>query len=127
MDSDGAAWARLDIDAAIDTALGLTVPLYDGARLHISASPGAVVVDGDSGTSRATPQALAEEMVAVVMRQLRLRRLGGPMVIDFPRLTQDGQRHIHAMMRDAARLDPAKPALHGLPAAGFTPWRGPGN
>ena len=102
-------------------------PLADGARLHLNAPPGAVVVDGDSGSSQAAPQQLAEIMVEEVMRQLRLRRHGGPIVIDFPRLSPQGQKAIHGMMRDAARLDPAKPALHGFTRGGLytmaRPWQ----
>lgn len=124
-DDDGKLWAEYGIDDAIDDALSPHIALPDGGYLHIATPPGAAVIDGDSATSRLAPQKLAEAMVPELMRQLRLRRIAGPIVIDFPRLSPEGQKYIHQMMKDEAKKDDAKPALHGFTRGGlYTMARG---
>jgi len=127
-DATGDLWARYDIDAAINTACQSIVSLPEGGVVQINTPPGAAVIDGDSGDSRLAPFDLAKAMVPLLMRQLRLRRIGGPIVIDFPRLPPDQQKQIHHRMKTEARLDPLKPSLHGFTRGGLytmaRPWQG---
>jgi len=127
-DATGDLWARYEIDAAIDAACQSIMPLPEGGVMQINTPPGAAVIDGDSGDSRLAPYELAMVMVPHAMRQLRLRRIGGPIVIDFPRITPDEQKHIHNAMKAEAKRDPLKPALHGFTRGGLytmaRPWRG---
>ena len=126
-DDDGSLWAQYDIDLDLEYARSPQVNLDGGGRIVISTPPGAAVIDGDSADSRLAPYALAQQMVPAVMRQLRLRRIGGPIVIDFPRLDNAGMKSVDQMMRDAARQDPLKPSLHGFTRGGLytmaRPWR----
>lgn len=126
-DRDGAAWGKAAIDAQLAAALSPSMMLEGGGAIHLATPPGAAVVDGDSGDALLAPQVLAAAMVAPVMRQLRLRRIGGPIVIDFPRLTPDGQQEIHRAMKLAAKDDAVKLSLHGWTRGGLytlaRPWQ----
>ena len=126
-DQDGALWAAHDLDDQLTAAQTPFLDLPGGGRLAITTPPGAAVIDGDSATSRLAPLALAEHMVPTLMRQLRLRRIGGPIVIDFPRLDAKGQHTIHALIKAEAKNDPHKPSLHGFTRGGLytmaRPWR----
>ncbi len=126
-DMDGAHWAALNIDDQLAAAHQPYLRLPDGGNIAISTPPGAAVIDGDSADSRLAPLALAEKMVPQLMRQLRLRRIGGPIVIDFPRLDPQGQHAIHNLLKAEAKNDPYKPSLHGFTRGGLytmaRPWR----
>lgn len=126
-DDDGKLWAEYEVEEALEAALNPYLDLPKGGRIAISTPPGAAVIDGDSGASQLPPMALAEDMVPEVMRQLRLRRIGGPIVIDFPRLSPDEMKTIHKAMQGEAKKDSLKPSLHGFTRGGLytmaRPWR----
>ncbi len=70
------------IAADIETALASEVPLPGGGRLLIERCAAATMIDVDSGSSAA--QASVNRAAArVIARQIRLRNLAGPMVVDF--------------------------------------------
>ncbi len=112
-DDDGQLWAEYDIDGMLDAAYQSVIELPEGS-LHIATPPGAAVVDID-GT--AAPFVLSKMAIAPMLRQLRLRRAAGPIVIDFPRLTPDQQNQIHSLMKDACKGE--KAALHGFTKGGL--------
>ena len=126
-DDDGKLWAEYEVEEALEAVLNPYLDLPKGGRIAISTPPGAAVIDGDSGASQLPPMALAEDMVPEVMRQLRLRRIGGPIVIDFPRLSPDEMKTIHKAMQVEAKKDSLKPSLHGFTRGGLytmaRPWR----
>ncbi len=62
-DHDGRSWADADIDQHIDIALSPSLVLPEGGILHLSTPPGAAVIDGDSGSSRLSPDTLASDMI----------------------------------------------------------------
>jgi len=127
MDDDGRAWEEFGLEDALEEALATTVPLPAGGVIHISTPPGAAVIDGDSGADTISPMPLALAMVPQAARHLRLRRIGGPVVIDFPRLGGKDRRRISQLMADAVYDDPCRPRCHGFTEGGlFTltrPWR----
>ena len=126
-DNDGSLWRQYDLDLHLEQALHPHLNLAEGGQIVISTPPGAAIIDGDSTNSRLAPLALAKVMVPFVMRQIRLRRIGGPIVIDFPRLDDNGRKTIHMMMRAEAKKDPLKPSLHSFTRGGLytmaRPWR----
>ena len=127
-DADLSYWHEFGVEEALEEALAPQLDLKEGGRIAISTPPGAAVIDGDSGPSQLAPFALAQHMITPVMRQLRLRRIGGPIVIDFPRLNPAEAKIIHQSMQAEAKKDNAKPALHGFTRGGLytmaRPWRG---
>jgi ribonuclease G len=85
-------FARHDTDAQIDAALGPTVALPGGGNIVIETTAALTAIDVNSGDSAATPADLDRIAATEIARQLRLRAIGGIVVIDFPRLTERDQR-----------------------------------
>ena len=113
-----AEWS-IDLDAVFDAALAQTLALPGGGSLHIEESRAAVLIDVDSGTPQAGSAeraALAVNLAAAsaIARQLRLRQLGGGIIIDFIGL--DGTRpreRVRRAMVAALVGDPAQPEVLG--------------
>jgi ribonuclease G len=115
---DPDAWP-LDIDGAIDAALASKVELEGGAALRIDETEAAVLIDVDSGTPDRGPAArttLAANLAAAaaIARQIRLRNLGGGIVVDFVGLEGRGLRErVRQALTDALASDPALPQILG--------------
>ena len=126
-DGDGKAWHDAEIDSQLEAALRSSVGLAGGGVLHVNTPPGAAVFDGDSGEGELAPRALAEAMIPEVARALMLRRIGGPVVVDFPRLDGATRRVVHNGMEDALAGDPVGARCHGFASGGLytmtRPWR----
>jgi Ribonuclease G/E len=109
----------VDLDALFDEALSPTVALPGDGSLHVEPTRAAVLVDIDSGTPEAgSPErtALAVDLAAAetVARQLRLRNLGGGIVVDFVGLDDRGARErVRAALARALAADPLRPQLLG--------------
>ena len=109
----------VDLDALIEAALAPTLALAGGGSLHIEESRAAVLIDVDTGTPESGPAERAALKVnlaaaAAIARQLRLRQLGGGIVIDFAAL--DGRRpreRVHRALEAALAGDPAQPRILG--------------
>jgi ribonuclease G len=109
----------IDLDALFDEALSPTVALAGGGSVHIEAVRAATLIDVDSGTPESgSPEqtALTVNIAAavVVARQLRLRRLGGSIVVDFVGLDDRGARErVRAALARALAADRARPEILG--------------
>jgi ribonuclease G len=109
----------LDLDALFETALLPSLALTDGGSLHIAETRAAVLIDVDTGTPEAGSlerAALAVNLAAAaaIARQLRLRQLGGGVVIDFAALEARGPREqVRQAMTAALAGDPAEPRVLG--------------
>jgi Ribonuclease G/E len=119
IDHDGRLWADADIDQQIDIALNPSLTMPEGGILHISTPPGAAVIDGDSGTSRLSPDALASAMITPLARQIQLRRIAGAIVVDFPRMDHAGKDRIHQIMLAECADDPLRPMCYGWTKGGL--------
>jgi ribonuclease G len=108
-----------DLDAAFEAALSPTLALPGGGTLHIAEEAAAVVMDVDTGTPEGGSfdrSAMAVNLAAatVIARQLRLRQLGGGIVVDFAAL--DGRQprdRVRRAMEAALAADPTKPQVLG--------------
>jgi ribonuclease E len=103
-------FSRFQIEHQIETAYSRTVPLPSGGAIVIDHTEGAGRVDVNS--ARATKGADIEETATrtnleaadEVARQLRLRDLGGLIVIDFIDMeSAKNQREVEQRLRDALR------------------------
>ena len=109
----------LDLDATFDAALLPTVALSGGGSVHIEDARAAVLVDVDTGspeTGSAERTAMAANLAAtaVIARQLRLRQLGGGILVDFAALEGRGPRErVRQAMTAALAADPARPQVLG--------------
>ncbi|HEX9768636.1 MAG TPA: Rne/Rng family ribonuclease [Kiloniellales bacterium] len=104
-------FARYGIDDEVASLLDARVALKSGAAITIERTRALVAVDVDSaGAAGAAGRALAVnlEAAAEIARQLRLRSIGGLVVIDFIGMAGEGARaRVMAALGDALAADPA--------------------
>ncbi len=109
----------VDLDSALAAALMPDVALPGGGSLHIEESRAAVLIDVDTGTPEGASlerAALAANLAATatIARQLRLRQIGGGIVVDFAALDGRPRREqIRQAMAAALTGDPAQPQVLG--------------
>jgi len=95
-EGEAALFERHGVEAAIEAALGPRLMLPGGGWLSIESTEALTAIDVNAGAAAAGERrqavALATnlEAAAEIARQLRLRRLGGLVVIDFLRLDEAG-------------------------------------
>jgi ribonuclease G len=91
----------VDLDEEVETSLGV-VAAFEGGRLSIEPTRAMTVIDID-GQGQPTKVNLAA--VPEIARQLRLRRIGGPVAIDFVTMSkaQDRKRIETALRQALAR------------------------
>lgn len=118
LDGDASAFAQLGLNEALEAALGPAVPLPGGGRLIIEPTAACVAIDVDGG-GRAP---LETDLAAVneIARQVRLRNLGGSIVIDFVDLPHKHERHrLEESLKRAFRHDPAPVEVHPMSPLGI--------
>ena len=109
----------LDLEALFDSALAPSVPLPGGGAIHIDEARAAVLIDVDTGspeTGSAERSARRANLAAarMIARQLRLRQLGGGIVVDFAALDAPRERErVRQAIAAALAGDPARPQLLG--------------
>ena len=108
-------FARFDLEPQIDRIYERAVPLPAGGSLVIDRTEALTAVDVNSG--RATRAASQEETALQtnleaareVARQLRLRDIGGLVVVDFIDMrSQKSQRKVEKELREAMKADKAR-------------------
>ncbi len=109
----------IDLAAAFEEALAPGVALGERGALAIAATRAGVLIDVDSGTPETgAPErtALAVNLAAAeaIARHLRLRNLGGGIIVDFVGLEGRGERaRVRAALAAALAADPAGPQILG--------------
>jgi Ribonuclease G/E len=109
----------IDLDGLFEAALAPSLAVPGGGSLHIEESRAVVLIDVDTGmpeAGSAERAALAVNRAAaqVIARQLRLRQLGGGIVVDFVGLDESRLRErLRRAMAAALVGDPAQPKILG--------------
>jgi Ribonuclease G/E len=113
----------VDLDAVFEAALSPSLTITQGGTVHIEATRAATLVDVDTGTpgtGSAQRAALAANRAAarLIARELRLRNIGGAVIIDFVGLARDAGRRGHRdeirqALEAALANDPMKPQSLG--------------
>src|SRR5439155_11244325 len=102
-----------------DQALSERIALHGGGSIHIEATRAAVLIDVDTGTADGgSPEraglAVNLAAAAAIARQIRLRNLGGGIVIDFVGLDRRASRErVRAAFTAALAPDPRAPQVLG--------------
>ena len=103
------------VEAAIDRILDPCVPLASGGQLVIEHTEAMTTIDVNSGTGldsvtrEATALRTNLEAAAAIPHQLRLRNIGGIVIVDFVGMTCDGHRNaVHATLVRGAQDDPVR-------------------
>ncbi|MBI3446231.1 MAG: ribonuclease E/G [Magnetospirillum sp.] len=109
---------RSDLDEVLAAALDPVVPLPSGGRLVIETTAALTTMDVDSGSDR--PSQANEEAVSVLARQVRLRGLGGQMVVDF--VSGKDRKPLYRLaeaLKAALAADPIPSHVFGVTALGL--------
>lgn len=120
---DGALFRERDIDGALIEAMARHAPLPGGGTLVIDETEALVAIDIDAGGDRAAtdnPDGFAAEVRLEIARQIRLRRLAGLILIDFPRIAGEAARRaLVAALEPALSRDGEAITIHGWTRAGL--------
>src|SRR5438067_9472188 len=109
----------IDLDAEFAAALAPSLGLPGGGTIQIAETAAAVLIDVDTGTpdeGSAERGALAANLAAVqaIARQLRLRQLGGGIIVDFVGLEgRSAREKVRQALAAALAGDPAQPEVLG--------------
>lgn len=110
---------RFDLDGEIAGLAERVVPLRGGGSIVIDRTEAMTVVDVNGG-ERANPLATNLEAARQVARQLRLRNLGGIVVVDFIDMRGPGDRErLLAELTDAVAGDPVAVEVYGMTRLGL--------
>jgi ribonuclease G len=109
----------IDLDAVFEGALSATLALPGDGSVHFEATRAGMLIDVDSGTPETgSPErtGLIANLAAAatIARQIRLRNLGGGVVVDFVGLdSRSAREKVRAALAEALAPDPAAPQLLG--------------
>lgn len=112
------AFAATGVDAALAKEAAREVPLAKGGKLIIEETAACVAIDVDGGGRDALGVDL--EAAAVIGRLVRLRNLGGTLVVDFVDLQAKQQRlQVEETLRRAFKGDPLPVQIYPMSPLGI--------
>lgn len=103
--SDGAVFAKEDLDSQIDRALARRLQLSNGTALTFDETEALAAIDVDIAGAAENPKAwpqLFQNMTEDLAAEIRLRRLSGLVLVDFPKLPAKADRDRVAEAMQAA-------------------------
>ncbi len=115
----------LRLDDAIDKLESRVAWLEGGAYVLIEQVETMTVIDVNSGKNVAVKDkgraadTINEAALYTVMKQLRLRNIGGMVVIDFLRGSKDGQTRLLKKMKEVGARDPRRVEIYGFTKMGL--------
>lgn len=120
---DGILFQERDIDGALVSATHRRAQLPGGGALIIDETEALVAIDVDAGGDRAAtdnPSGFAAQTGLEIARQMRLRRLAGLILIDFPRIGGErARRALVTALEPALGRDGDVVTIHGWTRAGL--------
>jgi Rne/Rng family ribonuclease len=120
LEPDEPAFTQTEVDQALEEALAREVPLPGGGRILIEPTAAFVAIDVDGGGRAPLDVDLAA--AAEIARQVRLRNLGGTIIVDFVDLPSRPERQrLEEALRKAFKHDPAPLEIHQMSSLGIVP------
>ncbi len=120
---DGSLFRERDIDGSLIEAMSRRAPLPGGGTLVIDETEALVAIDIDAGSDRAAtenPGGFAVKAGLEIARRIRLRRLAGLILIDFPRIGGEGARRaLITSLEPALSRNGEAITIHGWTRAGL--------
>jgi ribonuclease G len=118
------------LDEAVDDALQANVPLPNGGCLWCQRTHALWAIDLDSAgysnlKAEDMMQALVMDALPEMIRQIRLRAMGGALCIDLPRLGSKAGKTFLTRFADACADDPRAPEIMGFTRGGLLELRVP--
>lgn len=120
-----AAWHAAHVQEQLQEALNRTVPLPGGGSLVIDQREALTTIDVNSGkfiSQSDRSLALRQNLLACapIARQIRLRNLGGIILIDFIDMAEEDERmQVIALMETELARERGKNVLHGFTSLGL--------
>lgn len=114
---DGPLFGLYRVEEEIDSALAAEVPLAGGGRMTIETTAALTAIDIDSGRGRADEA--NRKAVAAIARHLRLRGIGGQVVIDFVSLRRGTPHRLAEALKEAVAADPVPTQIFGVSRLGL--------
>ncbi len=125
-DEDRPMFARFGVDEEIARALDKKVSLKSGGHLVIEQTEAMITIDVNTGGylgSKNLEETVFRtnlEAAAIIPRQLRLRNLGGIIVVDFIDMEdEEHQRQVLRALEKAAETDAARMRIEGFSSLGL--------
>lgn len=112
-------FAALEIDGELAEACTPEIMLSGGGRLFIEPTRALTAIDIDSGGDSRRPEAVVIEGLQAAARLIRLRNLGGLIVIDPPRLAAASLNRALAAFKQALSSDPVASDILGPTRGGL--------
>jgi len=114
---DGALFGLYRVEEEIESALAAEVPLAGGGRMTIESTAALTAIDVDSGGGRADEA--NRKAVAAIARHLRLRGIGGQVVIDFVSVRRGSPHRLAEALKEAVAADPVPTQIFGVSRLGL--------
>lgn len=94
--------------------------LTHGANIILQETPALVAIDVNRGADRRSNLSINLDAAEEIMRQIRLRNLGGIIIIDFLKMggKKEGEQLVD-ILKSSAEADPCTVQIHGLTALGL--------
>ena len=114
-DAEEGSFARHGIDAKIEGLATGFEPLPGGGHMYVEPTRALVSIDVNTGADTSPAAGLKANVAATrsLPRALRVRGLGGQIVIDFAPLSKRDRRQIESIAKAAFRNDPVETTLVG--------------
>ncbi len=118
--TDAGSFAREGVLDEIATLRRAEVALGDGS-MFVEPTRALVAVDVNTGGDTSPAASLKVNLAAsrLLPRALRLRGLGGQVVVDFAPMPKGQRRQVEQSLRDSFRSDPIETSLNGWTAMGL--------
>jgi len=96
-----------EMDEIVEEALQPNVPFGNGSMLHIERTKVCWVIDVDSGKSTASLGQINQDAIPEILRQIRLKNMGGLILVDFAGTKRAGvKRELEKQIRAQLATDP---------------------
>lgn len=121
VDADAGSFARHGVDEMIETLLSPRVALPAGASMLIEPTSALVAVDVNTGGDSSPAAGLKANLAALrdLPRQLRLRGLGGQIVIDPAPCPKKDRRQLEQVLKAALKRESVETIVAGWTALGL--------
>jgi Rne/Rng family ribonuclease len=115
------AFAAFGVEELVDALLSPRVPLPGGGHMMVEPTRALIAVDVNTGPDTSPAAGLKANIAAArdLPRQLRLRGLGGQVVVDFAPMPKKERTPLDQVLRAAFKADGAESSLSGWTTLGL--------
>lgn len=118
---------QYDVEACLDSLVQSEVPLPSGGRICIDRTEAMTVIDVNSGqytgrshNPRETALVVNKEAAVEICRQLRLRDIGGVIIVDFIDMpTEEQKKELYKVLYEQVKLDHVRIVLREMTSLGL--------